>query len=418
MAHPHPDLAVDTRSETSHPYWHEIRTIGAHPHRRSCHSAVAWNSQMIICGGQDLREGMVPGVWTFSQVADRPELDTWQEEEGNEAAPPPLCRHSAVVDGNQMIIFGGTDNSSESANTFIQDLNTRAWTVKLPEEPGLPPPIDSHSAVVNNHCMVIFAGFVGGSRSNHIFVLDLGTMKWSSPPVSGALPSPRSGHSAVSYQGNMIVFAGCGDDGIKFNDLWRLSLTSYVWERVELVGNVPQGRSGHSAIVYRHWMIIFGGVKDLTKETNEMYGFNLDTLQWHLLQEERTIEDPVSAVQLEEYKKGKFAHSKSSHSPSPSPSTAGHKPHHESPNILGKKHDSPISPEGESSSGKKRKAHLYDGPASPVLGRIVGRAPYPRDGHSAVLIGDKMFIFGGDRYQMPFNDLYVFALNDHSVRPK
>ena len=413
MAQPRPELAVDTHSETSHPYWHEIRTLGAHPHRRSCHSAVAYANQMVICGGQDLREGMVPGVWVFSQVPDRPELDTWQEEEGSEAAPPPLCRHSAVVEGNRMIVFGGTDNSTESANTYVQDLNSRTWTIKSPDEPGLPPPIDSHSAVVNDHCMVVFAGFVGGSRSNHTFLLDLETMKWSSPAVSGDLPTPRSGHSAVSYQGNMIVFGGCGDGGVKFNDLWRLSLSAFTWERVELAGTVPQGRAGHSAVVYRHWMILFGGVKDLTKETNEMYGFDLDGLQWHLLQEERTIEDPVSAVQLEEYKKGKLAHSRSSHSPASSPLTTGHR----SPPISGKKHDSPISPE-ELASGKKKKGHLYDGPTSPVLGRIVGRAPYPRDGHSAVLIGDKMFIFGGDRYQMPFNDLYVFALNDHSVRPK
>jgi len=39
----------------------------------------------------------------------------------------------------------------------------------------------------------------------------------------------------------------------------------------------------------------------------------------------------------------------------------------------------------------------------------VGVKPVGRDGHSAVVINDRMFIFAGDRHKMSFNDL--FALN-------
>jgi hypothetical protein len=34
--------------------------------------------------------------------------------------------------------------------------------------------------------------------------------------------------------------------------------------------------------------------------------------------------------------------------------------------------------------------------------------PNPRDGHTAVLYGDEMIIFGGDRNKFPFNDLFSF----------
>ena len=40
-----------------------------------------------------------------------------------------------------------------------------------------------------------------------------------------------------------------------------------------------------------------------------------------------------------------------------------------------------------------------------------GKRPNARDGHSANV--DKfgfMFVFGGDRHQMPFNDLYIIKL--------
>lgn len=44
-----------------------------------------------------------------------------------------------------------------------------------------------------------------------------------------------------------------------------------------------------------------------------------------------------------------------------------------------------------------------------VCGIMKGKMPAARDGHSAVLVGENMVVFGGDRHRMPFADLY--ALN-------
>lgn len=44
--------------------------------------------------------------------------------------------------------------------------------------------------------------------------------------------------------------------------------------------------------------------------------------------------------------------------------------------------------------------------------RVQGVRPRPRDGHTAHLYENQMIIFGGDRHQMPFNDL--FSLNIES----
>ena len=44
---------------------------------------------------------------------------------------------------------------------------------------------------------------------------------------------------------------------------------------------------------------------------------------------------------------------------------------------------------------------------------VRGNKPTPRDGHSAVLDSmGFMFVFGGDRHHMPFNDLYCVNLNN------
>ena len=41
---------------------------------------------------------------------------------------------------------------------------------------------------------------------------------------------------------------------------------------------------------------------------------------------------------------------------------------------------------------------------------IIGKKPCARDGQSVSILKDKVFIFGGDRHLMAFNDLYQFDL--------
>ena len=45
-----------------------------------------------------------------------------------------------------------------------------------------------------------------------------------------------------------------------------------------------------------------------------------------------------------------------------------------------------------------------------MSGIVENRIPAARDGHSAVLVNDKMFIFGGDRHRMPYADTYQLDL--------
>ena len=50
-----------------------------------------------------------------------------------------------------------------------------------------------------------------------------------------------------------------------------------------------------------------------------------------------------------------------------------------------------------------------------VYGAMKGKMPMARDGHTSMLIGDQMIIFGGDRHRMPFSDTYALNVKSQLV---
>lgn len=411
-------LHIETRpphSDSSMNMWEEVRTANQHPSRRSYHSAVMWNEKMIIYGGQDLREGPQSGMWSI-EIAQFDQGD-WEEVKSLESIP--LCRHSAIVKNDQMYIFGGTDGSQEFNRTLVIDLKTSRTRQIVPDNKTCPPPLDSHTACLYEDgtaaWMIVFGGFAVGERSNTVYSLNLSSEKWKQAHTSKG-PEGRSNHSAVIYKDHMYIFGGTSDEGEKLSDLWKLDLRTYAWEELKPHGDIPSGRSGHSAVVYSDVMIVFGGMKDITKETNDMYSYNFETNTWILFQFEHQIKDPVSNEQLEEFKKSRISPNKPKGDPSPtakSPLMKRNTLEANSPTKMQRK-NTEGSPEGH--VGPKKKKTLYDGPASPITGRIRAHPPHPRDGHSAVLANNIMIIFGGDRHQMPFNDTYVYFLVEQTIK--
>ena len=329
---------------------------------------------------------------------------------------------TAIISKDKMYIFGGTSNSEEFSRTEILDLKSFSWT-DLDSQNGVPPALDSHTANLYESPagprMIVFGGFSKGERTNSVYSLDLSSLNWSKVPTSPRCPEIRLSHSSVVYGGSLYVFGGISDEGEKLNDFWRLDLSTSVWEEVLGEGDIPTGRSGHTAVVYKDLMVMFGGMKDITKETNDMYSYSFSTNLWTLFQYEHQVKDPVSPDQLEEFKKSKatLAAMKAKNAgaePSPPRMSPVRRP-----TIFDSSRASPSrrpTIDLEHSGGYRRRRTLYEGPLNPTEGRIRGRLPHPRDGHSAVVNEDIMVIFGGDRHQMPFNDTYVYYLVEENIK--
>lgn len=147
--------------------------------------------------------------------------------------PGPRDSHSAVILGQRMIVFGGTNGSKKVNDLHILDLSSKEWT--RPECRGTPPsPRESHTAtLVGDEKLVIFGGSGEGEGNylNDLHVLDLRTMRWASPEVKGDTPAARDSHSAVAIGNKLIVYGGdCGDR--YHGDIDILDMDTLTWSRV------------------------------------------------------------------------------------------------------------------------------------------------------------------------------------------
>ena len=74
--------------------------------------------------------------------------------------------------------------------------------------------------------------------------------------LGGDRPSPRFGHSAVAYGGGLWVFGG--RDGARYHsDVWRFDVTTTAWRLVDVAGPAP--RRAHTATLLADAMVVVGG---------------------------------------------------------------------------------------------------------------------------------------------------------------
>lgn len=162
-------------------------------------------------------------------------LDTmvWKTLATTGEGPGPRDSHSAVLVGQKMIVFGGTNGAKKVNDLHILDLATKEWI--HPQCGGSPPsPRESHSAtLVGDDKMVIFGGSGEGEANylNDLHVLELKTMRWTSPVVKGNVPVPRDSHSSNVVGNRLFVYGGdCGDR--YHGDVDVLDLETLTWWKV------------------------------------------------------------------------------------------------------------------------------------------------------------------------------------------
>jgi hypothetical protein len=179
---------------------------------------------------------------------------------GSAAGEPSACfGHSAIWDGQQMIIWGGNTGSSTPnyVNTGgLYDPVADQWTTTTPID--APVARAGHSSIWTGSQMVVW----GGANSTNSF---LGTggryqpspQQWSAVTTSNA-PAGRSGHIAVWTGAAMFVWGGQNVNGL-LSDGALYDPVADQWTIVN-VANPPEPRINATAIWAGDRVIIWGGV--------------------------------------------------------------------------------------------------------------------------------------------------------------
>ncbi|XP_077239930.1 uncharacterized protein LOC143880838 isoform X2 [Tasmannia lanceolata] len=254
--------------------WLYPKVLGFNPSERWGHSACCSNKVLYVFGG-------CCGGLHFCDVLML-DLDTmvWSSLVTTGEQPGTRDSHSAVIVGHKMIVLGGTNGSKKVNVLHILDLRTKEWS--RPNCEGNPPsPRESHSAtVISDDKLVIFGGSGEGEANylNDIHILDLTTMKWTSPDVKGDLPAPSDSHTAVAIENKLVVYGGdCGDRYHGKVDV--LDMDTLTWSRLAIQGSSPGVRAGHAAVNIGTKVYIIGGVGD-KHYYNDVWVLDLHTCSW------------------------------------------------------------------------------------------------------------------------------------------
>uniref|UniRef100_A0A7N0TEM7 Uncharacterized protein n=1 Tax=Kalanchoe fedtschenkoi TaxID=63787 RepID=A0A7N0TEM7_KALFE len=271
-------LTAATEVPNKKPMWVYPKSLGLGPSQRWGHSACYFHGVVYIFGG-------CCGGLHFSDVlALNLTSKTWTTLATTGQGPGPRDSHSAVVVGHKMVVFGGTDGSKKVNDLHMLDLLSKEWS--KPACGGTPPSLrESHtSTLIGEDRLVIFGGSGEGEGNylNDLHVLDLRSMKWSSPEVKGEIPVPRDSHGSVGIGSRMFLYGGdCGD---RYNgDVDVLDTATMTWSRMVVRGSSPGVRAGHATISVGAKVYVIGGVGNKCYY-NDVWVLDVVSHSWSLLE--------------------------------------------------------------------------------------------------------------------------------------
>ena len=281
--------------------WEYRVAQGTAPTTRGGHSGIfvsegPGQDYIIIFGGVESPLDVPVDTDTYKLPNPWDPFSQWEKLETTCTIPSARAEHTALYEGGmKMVVFGGYTSISPvvaSSDTYVLDFSVTpaSWT-KLNTSGDIPTARYGHSAVWGGMGMMVFGGKDNaGSLHNDCRWFDLGSKLWSQQPVTGDEPPARWQHAAVwmdpspGEPGGMLIFGGQGENGEYLDDFWVLREPDYAagesswkWERIYPIGDLPSGRRGHAAGTGWGWqgermVYIFGGY-DGDENLNDIYLF-------------------------------------------------------------------------------------------------------------------------------------------------
>ena len=250
-------------------------------------------------------------------------------------------------------------------------------------------------------------------------------------PTPDEVPEPRINQSQVTTSNKLLyIYGGINSEGHYLNDMWSFSISEYYWSKIEIQGEIPSPRSGHSCLIQGNNLYIFGGKIANIFEVNEFWKFDIKTNRFTLIHDtllemgnnegksvsktkEKTVEyhDPYHT----------FYKLKKMNMPN---KTANDFYNNNKNNVHQNKYEDLVMKDYKAKIMKNSLIYRIEPDDQVFIKKLnqanqdikldkirYGIVPVPRDGHSSFMFDNKMYVFGGDRNKFPFNDMFVYDFN-------
>jgi len=101
-------------------------------------------------------------------------------------------------------------------------------------------------------------------------------------------PPPRCSHTMVFYNHALYVFGGelaTAENYHHYKDIWKFDIKTNLWTEMKPRNKGgPTSRSGHRAIVWRHYMVVYGGFYEAVRESprwfSDLHVYDFSTNTW------------------------------------------------------------------------------------------------------------------------------------------
>ena len=193
-----------------------------------------------------------------------------------------------------------SDEDLESLISNLQEQEKARSQVHITVVPQPSPRSNFSSVLLTNGDLILFGGeYCNGECTvlyNDLYKWNLTKNEWKSIESINT-PPPRCSHQAVYHNDKMYIFGGeytTLDSFYHFRDMWVLDIKTNAWTEIrpsssssssarsdDTNGSVevwPSARSGHRMLIWRSYIVLFGGFYETKKAVhwyNDLYFFHI-----------------------------------------------------------------------------------------------------------------------------------------------
>lgn len=213
-------------------------------------------------------------------------------------APSPRWGQTmTLINDNRVLVYGGQkydpaeNKLATMTDLYVYDLKKKVWSKPVNCE-GMPRTWHSATFLPDRQLLISFGGESFNPKTkktvttDQVMVLDTEIMLWYPPSVSGNIPSGRSGHSAslLPNTNELIVFGGVKNSKWQ-NSMAVLNSMRWSWSMPKVSGTAPKPRSYHTATAVPcidgngYNLVVFGGNNE-TECFNTVHVLDTTKDQW------------------------------------------------------------------------------------------------------------------------------------------